>query len=171
MQDTLQFYAFSAHKNAGSGVGDIVEDPTLYENLNKIVNWRRMFSSLWSEDPFMYNGLTYLSYEHAYQACKYSVNGYPENLYQFCLESGSDMSKTMKINKKLHLLTPSEIENWENQLDAIKNELYSAKYTLNTRPGIALMNTLDAILINKGPRIRTIRCTRLEETRNKLLNK
>ena len=93
MTDTLQFFAFSADKNAGKGTGDIVADENEYEELNKIRHWRRMFSSFWSEDPFIFEGKTYLSYEHAYQAAKYQINGYGNEANRFCLESGDKISR------------------------------------------------------------------------------
>ena len=76
-QDILQFYAFSANKEAGKGVGDLVKDPSKYHELNKIENWRKMFSSLWEED-FVYEGYTYKSFEHCFQACKFNITGHEE---------------------------------------------------------------------------------------------
>ena len=46
--------------------------------------------------------------------------------------------------------------------------LFSSQYTLNTRPGKALILTRNAQLINAGPRIKRLRCVRLEKHREKL---
>lgn len=85
--DILQFYAFSANHPAGDGVGDVVKNKSDYVNLNDITNWRRMFSSLWSEDPFYVPEYTiggrccgnrsFTSYEHAYQYMKFALAEHP----------------------------------------------------------------------------------------------
>ena len=172
MTDVLQFYAFSTHKDAGDGVGDVVANKSQYKKLNKIHNWRRMFSSFWSGDPFQFEGLHYLSYEHAYQAAKYKINGY-EYAFEFCIESNSKLSKMVgkdvqKAGRKIEL-TPQEIEIWDANVKQIKQQIYTAKFTSFTRPGQALILTGNAMLINAGPRIKKIHCTRLESLRT-LLN-
>jgi len=171
--DTLQFYAFSANKKAGEGVGDIINDHSEYTKLNKITNWRRMFSSFWSEDPFVFEGNTYLSFEHAYQSSKYRINGYEEIAYKFTIESGDVISKQtgkdVQRAGRLVKLNKFEIALWDHEMRNIKNSIYNAKFTKTSRPGKALIATGNAILINAGPRIKRIRCTRLESLRARLL--
>jgi len=170
--DTLQFYAFSADKSAGNGKGDVVSDKSVYNNLNQIKNWRRMFSSLWAEDPFVFEGRTYLSFEHAYQSSKYRINGYDEMADKFTLESDDDISR--KIGKevqkagRLVKLTKAELEKWEEVTRDVKQDIYRAKFTMNSNPGKALLATENAMLVNAGPRIKTIRCTRMEALREEL---
>ena len=170
--DILQFYAFSSDKPAGDGSGDCVLNKLSYVELNNIVNWRRMFSSLWMNDPFTFNNLKFQSYEHAYQYSKYDVTGYKDIAFLFSLNFYSELSKN-KItsnNKKIYMLNDVELKLWSDSLDIIKDNLYKAKYTLDTRPGLALINTHCSILINSGPRIKKIRCIRLENRRTVLLN-
>lgn len=169
MGDILQFYAFSADKNAGSGVGDVVKDISIYEELNKITNWRRMFSSKWSGNPFKYENLTYYTFDHAYQAQKYKINGYDEAAYLFSIESKSELCKANRIGRP-KVLSKVEIEKWENEKRQIKDKIYRAKFTHTTWPGRVLMLTRNAILINDGPRIKRRECTRLMEVRKELLN-
>lgn len=175
MVDILQFYAFSADKQAGKGVGDFISNPAIYTELNKISNWRRMFSSLWSKDPFKFDGLTFQSYEHAYQYLKFTECGFAEFGYSFSLESNSGFSCADGIEARKHrkdIRIPKEkLQLWEDQLDVLKDRLYTAKYSLETRPGRALTLTQNAELINSGPRIRKIRCTRLERFRKLLQEK
>jgi predicted NAD-dependent protein-ADP-ribosyltransferase YbiA (DUF1768 family) len=172
MQDTLQFYAFSADKKAGKGSGDVVADETVYRELNEIKNWRRMFSSFWAEDPFTFERKTYLSYEHAYQTAKYKINGYEEIANNFCLESGHEISRLTgkEVQRRIVKLNGKEIEKWDSNVGDIKNAIYRAKFTLNSNPGKALLATKNAILINAGPRIKKIHCTRLEILREELKN-
>jgi len=174
--DILQFYAFSADKSPGKGTGDSISDPKLYEELNEIKNWRRMFSSFWSEDPFMFNfdnkTLTYQSYEHVYQAAKFKINGYDELAYKFCVESNDPISKMVgpQVQKagRLIKLTKEEVGKWDDNMNDIKTKIYRAKFTLDSRPGKALIATKNAQLINAGPRIKKIHCTRLESLRAEL---
>ena len=52
---------------------------------------------------------------------------------------------------------------------SVKDAIYRAKFTRNTNPGKALLATKNATLINAGPRIKKIHCTRLEILRVELL--
>ena len=171
-EDILQFYAFSANKNPGQGIGDIINDPLIYENLKKYDNWRRMFSSFWDKDPFSFDDKMYLSFEHAYQQAKFRINGYINEADEFSLDSNSELSKlsgkdVQKAGRRI-TLNSKEIKLWNESMPGIKQRIYEAKFTSNTRPGIVLLLTQDAALINAGPRIKRIRCTRLEKLRTKL---
>lgn len=148
-----------------------MSDVTIYKELSLVPHWRRMFSSLWKEDPFYLWNLTFLSHEHAYQASKYLVNGLDSFGYQYALESDSDVSKCdpVKINKRLYNLNQSQLKIFEDQRDNVKDQIYAAKFTRTSRPGIALMLTHQAQLINGGPRIKKIRCHRLEKQRSLLV--
>ena len=172
MTDILQFYAFSANKKAGYGVGDNVVDLKVYEELNLIPNWRRMFSSFWAEDPFVFEGKTYLSFEHAYQSMKYRINGYIELANTFTLESNHSTSrligKEVQRAGRSRKLNEDEIEIWNVNMRDIKNKIYRAKFTKESNPGKALIATKNAQLINSGPRIKKIHCTRLEMLRNEI---
>jgi hypothetical protein len=59
--DTLVFYKNSAHKPAGHGAHEMVQDPIIYEALNKIPNWRRILCSQWSEESFRYDKYSFRS--------------------------------------------------------------------------------------------------------------
>ena len=166
--DILQFYAYSADKNAGEGTGDVVKDKLIYTELNKIPNWRRMFSSKWSGNPFKYKDLTYLTYDHAYQAAKYNLNGYKDIAYSFAIESNSDISKNVDASGRLVKFNKEQCEKWDSQRSQIKDELYKAKFTIMSWPGRALILTKDAILINAGPRIKKLECTRLMKIRKEI---
>ena len=173
--DVLQFYAFSADKPAGKGIGDLINDENEYSELNQIKNWRRMFSSFWSESPFMFEGNTYKSFEHAYQASKFLVNGHIDFGSKFSLESNDKIStlvgKEVQKAGRILKLNSEEIKKWDIERGEIKKRIYRAKFTLVSLPGKALMATNNSHLINNGPRIKRIRCLRLEELREELLNK
>ena len=136
LYDELHFYAFSANNNAGKYKKDIVNDPCKYDELNKINNWRQMFSSFWTNDPFVYEGNTYLSYEHAYQASKFKINGFDEFAYKFTLESEDEISRlkgkaVQKAGRNI-ILNAEQIKNWDANVGQIKQKIYAAKFTLRT---------------------------------------
>lgn len=169
--DIIQFYAFSKDTMPGNGVGDIINDPPIYSNLKSYPNWRRMFSSFWSDDPFVYEGKTYLSYEHAYQASKFILNNLKFG-YKFTIESGHDYSKLLGIDVqragRIKKLSTNQINVWNKAVQEIKTKIYRAKFTLTTNPGLVLLATQNAELVNAGPRIKKIRCTRMELLRQEL---
>lgn len=67
--DQLFFYSKSANKSAGKGVNEIVLNYNIYNELNKIKNWRQILSNLYNHE-FIYDDKIYNSVEHAFQAKK-----------------------------------------------------------------------------------------------------
>ena len=169
----LQFYARSADMPAGSGVGDCVEDPSIYAKLNKIPNWRRMFSSLWDGENILYKGRTYKSFEHAFQAQKFIHAGYNKIAYSFCLESGTILSEGTGLDafkaRKKKLLSEEQMGSWHSIVSDIKMDLYRTKYGKGTIARKALLYTKTAELWNAGPRIRKVRCFSTELIRDEIL--
>jgi hypothetical protein len=52
---------------AGKGKHEFVNDNSMYKELNKIDNWRKIRKNFYTE-PFIYEDITYNSIEHAFQA-------------------------------------------------------------------------------------------------------
>ena len=84
-EDKLFYYSKSANKQAGKGVNEFVSNYNDYNELNKIKDWRKMLSNFYVAE-FTYNGKTYYTAEHAFQAKKIEIvdaakanliNGYP----------------------------------------------------------------------------------------------
>ncbi len=175
--DRIQFFAFSADKSAGRGVGDVIKTPNEYSELDNIKNWRRIFSSLWThpQTPISYNGLKYISFEHAFQSAKFIETGYHKVAKEFSIESQSDLSKKSGLtafrNRKKVILDKSELEKWRQNQSKIKDEITWAKYNQIEVAKRALLATKNAEIWNKGPRIREIRCFRTEKIRSKLTHK
>lgn len=65
--DKLVFFKNSADKLPGKGIHENVTDMKIYENLAKIKNWRRILCSLWDEENFIYDHLSFRSIDHALQ--------------------------------------------------------------------------------------------------------
>ena len=71
-KDKLCYYSKSKNVATGKGQNEFVNDITIYEELNKIYNWRKILSNFYVE-PFTYEGKTYNSVEHAFQGKKISL--------------------------------------------------------------------------------------------------
>lgn len=170
--DRLVFFAKSADKPAGSGVGDVVANSAEYAELNTLKNWRRVFSTLWDEEPFTYQGRTYRSLEHALQALKFSSCGRDDIAIQFAKESGTALSKATGVEayqaRRIATLPKDLIAVWDQNKRILKKPLYRAKYTQCPSARKALLATRQAELWNSGPRIETIRCITLEDIRAEL---
>jgi len=168
-EDVLCFYASSAHRVAGKGPNECVSDVRDYVKLNEIPNWRRMFSSLYSGESLVWRGQTYRSHSHAFQAAKFHAAGHEQVATTFTVESGSMLGKygngldAHKARKVVHL-SAVELARWRSVEPQCKDEIYAAKYaTVGCKT--ALLATKHAQLWNRGPRIRTLRNTRLERIR------
>jgi len=82
-EDKLFYYSKSANKQVGKGVNEFVSNYNDYNELNKIKDWRKMLSNFYVAE-FTYNGKTYYTAEHAFQAknnimkeillCKFTQN-------------------------------------------------------------------------------------------------
>lgn len=145
--DKLQFYIKSANKPAGKGVGKHVEKFKDYNELNKIENWRRMFSSLWSGEYFEYNNHHYKSYEHAFQSEKIRCNRYNDIAFNFTIESNTELGNGIGLDafkaRKILQLSEQEINNWHANVNSTKDELYKAKF-MNGKAKDALILTGNA---------------------------
>lgn len=95
MDNQFVFYSKSADLPPGKGKGtkwsEFVNNPSDYNELASIPDWRKMFSNMY-ECPFRLGGLTWNSVEHFFHAMKYK--GKYDNYYRsFSLESDSKWSR------------------------------------------------------------------------------
>jgi ribA/ribD-fused uncharacterized protein len=140
-EDKLFYYSNSANKQAGKGVNEFVSNYNDYNELNKIKDWRKMLSNFYV-DEFTYNGKTYYTAEHAFQAKKIElVDANKAKL--FCIESGNIIGTTKdgniaRKNRKLVILDDENIKIWNGIKHNIMNEILLCKFTQN----IELRNVL-----------------------------
>ena len=172
-EDILCFYSGSADKSPGKGIGEYVSDISIYSELEEIPNWRRMLSTLWSEEPFVYGGATFTSTEHALMRDKFLSVGFKNVSWTFERESKTDIGLgnglLARKNRKIKIMTQEQLEHWENIRRDRKKEIYRARYGKGLC-NKALLFTRSAQLWSRGPRIKPIRCTTLEEIRCEMLN-
>jgi ribA/ribD-fused uncharacterized protein len=170
-EDKLFYYSKSANKQAGKGVNEFVSNYNEYDELNKIKDWRKMLSNFYVAE-FNYNGNTYYTAEHAFQAKKIELVD-SAKAYFFCIESGNIIGTTKdgniaRKNRKLVILDDERIKIWNKIKHNIMKEILICKFTQNKELGNVLLLTKKAILLHGAKGIPISRQYDLEEVRNSL---
>lgn len=116
MQDKLCYFSKSKNVPAGKGIHEFINNPSDYEELNKINNWRKILSNFYIE-PFIYKDKTYNSVEHAFQAQKISLVDL-ETAYYFTLDSkhsiGLGDGVIARKNRKIVSLNKEQLKYWDS---------------------------------------------------------
>lgn len=170
-EDKLFYYSKSSNKKAGKGVNEFVSNYNEYDELNKIKDWRKMLSNFYVAE-FTYNGNTYYTAEHAFQAKKIELVD-SAKAYLFCIESGNIIGTTndgniARKNRKLVILDDERIKIWNEIKHNIMKEILICKFTQNKELGNVLLLTKKAILLHGAKGIPISRQYDLEEVRNSL---
>jgi ribA/ribD-fused uncharacterized protein len=171
VEDKLFYYSKSANKQAGKGVNEFVSNYNEYDELNKIKDWRKMLSNFYVAE-FNYNGNTYYTAEHAFQAKKIELVD-SAKAYFFCIESGNIIGTTKdgniaRKNRKLVILDDESIKIWNKIKHNIMKEILICKFTQNKELSNVLLLTKKAILLHGAKGIPISRQYDLEEVRNSL---
>jgi len=154
MEDTLFFYSKSADKPAGKGSNEYVANPQDYDELNSIKDWRKILSNFYYA-PFVYDGRTYNTAEHAFQSAKIRLVD-PIKANWFTVESGHPIGQgdglVARQNRKLVVLDGIKLSQWNN----IKyEELYHillAKFYQVALAKKVLLATGKAVLLHRASR-------------------
>lgn len=121
MADKLCYYSKSRDVSVGKGSNESVRDASLYQELGKIENWRRILSNFYCE-PFSYKGKVYNSVEHVFQSYKIALVS-PEKAEYFTVDShhaiGQGDGALAQKNRKLVVLNKDQLNHW----DTIKHDL------------------------------------------------
>lgn len=170
MKDKLYFYSKSADKPPGKGANEYVHDVTIYAGLPK--DFRKMLSNF-HVAPFEYEGLTFRTIEHAFQAKKIAL----ENVaiaYKFTVESGDIIGQgdgaMAQKHRKLVMLDKAQLACWDHIKEDIMYEAALAKYTQNPEAARVLKATGNAELWHIVSRRQPVRFKHLEKIRNQLKN-
>ena len=98
----LMFYSKSSNKRVGESSGDNIDVSSVssFLELSCTDNWRRMLDDSWLNDEtlFVIDNKKYASVIHYYHGSKYA-NGFSDFAYQFSLNSGSRISKSLTACK------------------------------------------------------------------------
>jgi ribA/ribD-fused uncharacterized protein len=169
--DQLFYYSKSSDKPAGRGVNENAVDYDIYNELNKIQDWRKILSNFYFSE-FSYDNKIYNSAEHAFQAKKIELVD-KEKAYLFSKNSGhligiSNDGLIARKNRKLVVLNNDDIKKWDNIKYKIMEEILSAKFTQVPIAKQVLLLTRNAILLHGATGIPITRQYILEKVRNNL---
>jgi predicted NAD-dependent protein-ADP-ribosyltransferase YbiA (DUF1768 family) len=154
--DKLFFYSKSADVAPGKGPREVVsvQDGHQYTDLSKIPNWRRTLSNF-HVSPFVYEGLTYMTIEHAFQAAKIAlVDAAAARTFSvdsaslLGLGSGDDARRA----RKLVYLPGDKIAVWDAMSRAVMEKIARAKYAGCEEARRVLLATQEAQLWHLVPR-------------------
>jgi len=165
--DKLCYYSKSADAKAGKGKNEYASNFMVYNELDKIPNWRRILSNFYVE-PFMFEGKTFNSVEHAFQGYKVSLVNKEKGEY-FTLESNHPIGKgdgsVAQKNRKLVLLNAEQLAYWDSIKYKIMIEITHQRILQSTTYRNVLLLTKNAELWHVICRKGIVRNTYLEELR------
>ena len=130
MADVLAFYSKSADVRPGRGVHERVADFENYRALASIPNWRKVLSNF-HVYPFAYEGNTYMTIEHVFQAVKISLAD-PAKAWNFTVESGTALGRgdgaAAQKARKLVVLNPTQLRAWDSIKDRVMEKAATEKF-------------------------------------------
>lgn len=169
--DKLFYYSKSKDVEPGKGINEYINDPSKYEILSKIKDWRKILSNFYVS-PFTWNGKTWNSVEHAFQGSKIALAD-PEKGEWFALESGHKIGQAdgfeARKNRKLVLLGPNELKEWNRIKSGIMESILYEKYIQVPLAGRVMIETDVAELWHSPGRANPERQLEMENVREKLM--
>ncbi len=168
--DRFYFYSKSRDAKPGKGTNEYVQDGSVYEELGKIKDWRKVLSNF-HLCPFEYGGYTYNTIEHVFQAKKIELVDAEKALW-FTLESGHEIGQgdgqVAQKNRKLVKLNQDELREWGKIKDRIMFEAAVQKYNSCVMANMVLKATKNAELWHVVARSKPVRFVHLEIIRETL---
>lgn len=166
--DKLFFYSKSAKVAPGKGANEQVVDASLYDPLGK--DFRQVLSNL-HVAPFIFEGYTYNTIEHVFQAKKIALAS-QSDAFKFTLESGDVIGQgdgaIARKNRKIVKLPPSILAEWDKIKEDVMYQATLEKYKQNPEAARVLKATLGAELWHIQMRKKPIRFLHLEKIRKML---
>jgi predicted NAD-dependent protein-ADP-ribosyltransferase YbiA (DUF1768 family) len=167
VMDKLCFYSKSRDVVPGKGASESVTDVTAYSKLAKIKDWRKILSNF-HVYPFIYDGYTYNSIEHAFQAQKIALVD-KEKALLFTVESGHKIGtgsgEIARKNRKIVKLTATQLAEWSQIRDQVMSDAAHQKYAACDEALRVLKATCSAELWHITPRSKPVRFEHLEKIR------
>ena len=128
--DKLFYFSKSRDVLPGKGLNEIVENHLIYNDLVKIKDWRKILSNF-HIFPFIYEGNTYNTIEHAFQAKKITIVDNNKALL-FTIDSGHEIGLGDGLiaskNRKICKLNKEQLQLWDNIKHDIMNKITIEKY-------------------------------------------
>jgi predicted NAD-dependent protein-ADP-ribosyltransferase YbiA (DUF1768 family) len=170
MTDKLFFYSQSKDVAPGKGTNEVVADASVYKTLDGFPNWRKVLSNF-HHCPFVYEGRTYNTIEHVFQAKKIALVS-PEKADWFTVESGHEIGKgdglVARRHRKLVTLNDRQLQEWSAIRDKVMRDAAVQKYAACKEARDILKATACAQLWHIVSRAKPIRFTHLEGIRDTL---
>lgn len=184
----LVFYSKSAHKPAGKGLHEHLASKDKFNDLNKIVDWRKMLSNMYVS-PFILGDEKYNSVEHFFHASKFLKTD-SQFAKTFTINSGSKWAvdpfkaktagKAGRISKNTKVFTtkdfslPTNVKMRADFYDSIVNKVqllaWYSKFTQNPLLKKVLLATGEARLFHvetvRGKQSKLIHFSGLEKVRD-----
>lgn len=130
MSDKLYFFSKSKDVAPGKGTNETVSDSSLYTDLTAIKDWRKVLSNFHLA-PFKFDGYTWNTIEHVFQAKKIALVD-PEKALWFTVESGHEIGQgdgnVARKNRKLVVLDKTHLTTWAKLRNDIMFEAALEKY-------------------------------------------
>lgn len=130
MPDKLYFWSRSRDVRPGRGVNEVVQDDAAYDVLASIPHWRQALSNFSDSCVVEYQGLTYRTVEHVFQAAKTRLVD-RDAAFSFALESGTDLARASggvaQKHRKLRLLDAGALETWSREQAAVLKDAWEYK--------------------------------------------
>lgn len=170
-EDTIRFYSKSKHRPVGAPDSNEVATHD-YSALNAHTDFRKVLSNF-HVAPFSYEGKTYRTIEHAFQAAKIALVS-PELAHCFTVESGNEIGlgdgRVAQKNRKIAKLSPEQLTEWGKQYMRVMRAAAEAKYAQCKEAREILLLTYPAQLWHIQMRKPAIRFKHLEDIRETYLN-
>jgi predicted NAD-dependent protein-ADP-ribosyltransferase YbiA (DUF1768 family) len=170
------FYSKSKDSSPGKGTNECLEVKSTsqsFADLGEIKNWRKILSNFFV-DPFRFEGKTYNTVEHAFQAQKIkSVDS--KKWLRFTKESkdpiGLGDGLIARKNRKMVILTPKQLEKWGDVKHKVMFEVLKCRYLKSAFSVDVLIKTYPAELWHGTRFLKKHRVTSLEKARDILISK
>jgi ribA/ribD-fused uncharacterized protein len=171
--DIIRFYSKSRHTKALHGTGEQNQTGHDYSALDNVPDWRKVLSNF-HVCPFKYNGHTYRTIEHVFQAEKIRLVD-PKLARRFTVESGDPIGQgdgaVAQANRKLVILPAAKLKQWSQISDDVMASAARKKFKQCKAAREILLMTWPAQLWHTQLRKKPVRFVHLEEIRDKYLRK
>lgn len=142
-----------------------------YARLAARPGWRQVLSNF-HVCPFAFQGRTYRTVEHAFQAAKIRLES-PQAAELFSVESRSNLGArgdglAARKERKMVRLSPAKLAAWDSFSQEVMAQIARAKYAQCPEARAVLLDTMDAQLWHAAPRMAPVRFRHLEDIRRLL---
>lgn len=171
--DKLFYFSGSRDVKPGKGTNEHVSVPSKYSYLEGIKDWRKILSNFHLQ-PFTWQGKTWNTVEHAFQASKIALVD-KNKAKSFTLESGSVLGRgsgaDARKQRKMVVLSPEKLKYWAKIKDDVMEDIIYHRYKNEPDLQKVLLATGDAELWHVVLRSKPEHVFYLERVRSRIRDK